>query len=290
MAKKKHVVEKALSFSGPLPYVPKGELFIERSFLNETFPCSCSYLDKLRDALSILELDMVGIPFSDKEIIKKRNLKKLEDVFLVCNFEGPFSFWMGRLGFIEVLKALRKDRRIIFELTEKFLRGFRKRLPIYKDLGFSGIAIVDDIAGNDGVFFSKNDFEILLKPVYSELVEDVKAHGLFIFFHSDGNLEGYIDEFVNMGFDCLHTLDAGAGMDVYKIMASIKKRVCFMGHIDLLKWDEETVEREIKRAKEIFLDGGMIIGSISGLFGSLLKEKILVLYPGLKERIKGRTI
>jgi len=290
MVKKRDVVKQALSSGGLLPYVPRGELFIDMSFLNWMPLRSEGYFEKFKEILFILELDMVGISSNEKELITKKDLEELEDIFLVYNVNGPFSFYLEHLGFIETLKASRKDRGKILALGETYLKYFKETLPLYRDLGFSGIAIADDIAGNNGAHSCRDDFEALLKPFYLEMVKAIKTHNLYVFFHSDGNLERYIKDFVNIGFDCLYTFDGQAGMDVYKIMETIQKEVCFMGHIDLYEWDLEKIEKEIKKAEEMFLRGGMIIGSTSGLSKSLSLEKVLALYPGLKRAIKDEAI
>lgn len=285
MINKKFNVEQALSFSGPLPYVPKGELFIERTFIDEIFPQKYHYFEKFKNFISLLDIDLVGIFPYEKELMDRKNLKVLEEVFLVCNIQGIFSFLVERLGFIETFKAFRINRQKIFDITETFLKEFKTQLYMYRDLGFNGIAVVDDIAGNRGPFFSKSDFEEILKPVYSEMVKVVKSYGQFVFFHSDGNLERYLVDFVNMGFDCLHMFDAEAGMDIYRVKTNLQKNVCFMGHIDLLGWNIERIEREVKKAEGLFLSGGLILGSTTGLFRGILKEKIVALYPQMKGRI-----
>lgn len=290
MVQKKIVVKRALCVEGPLPYLPRGELFIEKSFLNTVFPGPESYFGKFKNVLSLLDIDIVGIFPHEENFIKEKRFNELEDLFLVCNIQGPFSFWTSHLGFLETLKTFRKDRRTIIDISKKFLREFKAKLPFYKDLGVSGIAIVDDIAGNEGTFFSKNDFQTLLMPLYAEMVQMVKSLDLFAFFHSDGNLEGYLRDFVSMGFDCLHTFDARGGMDVYKIKENLQEPVCYMGHIDLFGWNTERIKSEVERAKEVFLSGGLILGSTSGLCKDLSKEKVLALYPQLKKRIEDGTI
>jgi len=287
MTEKKSVVERAISFGGPLPYLPKGELFIQNSFLNALFPRSDNYFIKLNKAIHLLGLDLIGIFPLEKmdDIVRTDSFKELKHLFLVCNIYGPFSFWTKHLGFLETLKAFRKDRKILLDLSEVLLSQFSRLLPLYREYGFNGIAIIDDIAGNDGTFFSKNDFQALLEPVYRAMVEIIKSSNLFLFFHSDGNLENCLIEFADMGIDCLNTFDVQAGMDIYSVKERLRKSVCFMGHIDLLRWDTARILSEIKRAEETFSGGGLILGSSSGLCERSLKKGIHSLYPGIKRMI-----
>lgn len=283
MVQKKKVVKRALCLEGPLSYLPRGELFIDKSFLNTFFPGQQSYFEKLKGVLSLLDLDIVGIFPCGENFVKESRFNEFEDMFLVCNVQGPFSFWIRHLGFLETLKAFRKDKSTILDISKIFLREFKANLLSYGELGFNGIAIVDDIAGNEGTFFSRNDFQTLLKPLYAEMVQMVKSLDLFAFFHSDGNLEEYLRDFARMGFDCLHTFDARGGMDVYKMRENLQEPVCFMGHIDLFGWNVERIKQEVERAKETFLSGGLILGSTSGLCQGLLKERVFALYPSLKK-------
>lgn len=288
MIEKKSLVERAISFGGSLPYLPKGELFIQNSFLDALFPPSDNYFSKLKQAIPLLELDLIGIFPVEKmeDITKTDTFRELKNLFLVCNIYGPFSFWTQHLGFLETLKALRKDKKTLFNLSENLLNNIKIKLPLYREYGFDGVAIIDDIAGNDGVFFSMVDFKTLLEPVYRRMAEIIKSCGLFLFFHSDGNLEKYLIEFLNMGIDCFNTCDTQAGMNIYRMRESLTKRVCFMGHIDLFEWNAGRIISEIKKAEKTFSGGGLILGSSSGLCERSLKKDIHALYPGLKVRIK----
>lgn len=279
---KKEVVKRAITFDGP-PYLPKGELFIEKDFIESLIPFKLKSLEKTKLICELLELDLFAL--SEMEIDPKR-IETLKDLFLVLNIPGPFSLWIKSFGFFETLKAMRKDKKRLLESFEKFFSSFKEKIPQIKDCGFDGIAILDDICGSKGLICSKKDFEEVLKPLYEKLSGLIKSQGFFLFFHSDGHIDDYLQSFLDLGVDCLHTFDSQAKMDLYEIKEKIDRRACFMGHIDLFAWQEEKIKEEIERAKREFALGGLVLGSSCGLSKEVPKGKMALLYPKIEEFLK----
>jgi hypothetical protein len=55
--------------------------------------------------------------------------------------------------------------------------------------------------------------------------------------------------------------------------------MAFMGHIDLLAWNENRISEEIQQAAIEYKNGGLIIGSAGGLSLETAETKLGVLYP-----------
>lgn len=283
--KGKEAVRRAIHFDGPLPYLPKGELFIDQSFLEALFPEEKGYWERLVKAVEILDLDLVGLSLQLLEGHGMNRLELLRHLFLLAEVEGPFSFAGRRLGFLEAMRCFRRSPDTLVRLCEEYVDCLEEKVENVKKLDLDGLVLIDDLGGIEGPFFSLEDFRRILKHAYRRIAEMVKGSGLYLFFHSDGRVEDRLGDFLEMGYDCLHTCDSSAGMDPYRLKAHLKGQVCLMGHLDLLFWDEEKMRCELEKARREFCAGGLILGSSSGLTRKSLGRAILQLYPRLRERI-----
>jgi hypothetical protein len=144
--------------------------------------------------------------------------------------------------------------------------------------------LADDIAGNNGLLFSLRYFNDVVLPVYSRLAAIIKSAGLYAFIHSDGDMRKIIDLISEAGYDCLHPIDAQAGLDLPALQKEFGEKISFMGHIDMLGWDEKRIHDEIGLAEERSKNAGLILGSTGGISMGIPEDKLCLLYPSWKER------
>jgi uroporphyrinogen decarboxylase len=150
--------------------------------------------------------------------------------------------------------------------------------------GFKAIAITDDIAGNAGLFFSYNSFVDLIWPAYRKLGKMIKKNGLFSIFHSDGDIRKVIGLLIEAGFDCIHPVDSQAGLNLYALKKEFGEKISWMGHINIVDWKKEQINKEINLAEHSFRKGGLILGSTCGLSMETISDKLDLLHPQWSKR------
>jgi hypothetical protein len=92
-----------------------------------------------------------------------------------------------------------------------------------------------DFAYNSGGFISPQMFRDLFFEANRARVDNVKkAHGKFVVKHCCGNVNQFLDLFVELGYDCYQSIQQSAGMD----LREVKERV---GN-DLVLWGGVPVE------------------------------------------------
>jgi uroporphyrinogen decarboxylase len=67
-------------------------------------------------------------------------------------------------------------------------------------------------------------------------------------FHTDGDVNGVMDLYLEAGFDCLQPLEAKANMDVRRLCPRYGDRMAFFGNIDVMTMatnDLARIEAEI---------------------------------------------
>lgn len=267
----------------PVGFLPKGELFIGRDFLDHYFyEDKGKYTKQLERAAQCLDLSLIGV-WLDTEwydsLLSEMRCQDLQQYFTVGCINGPISKLIGKYGFFDAMVSVRNDASLFSGIVTNLLKDIENRAQLAHANGFKAIAITDDIAGNKGLLFSFNYFADVVLPVYREIAQIIKKNNLFAFFHSDGDTRKIINPLIEAGYDCLHPIDTLAGLNLYELKKEFGERVCFMGHIDMVTWSKEHIKNEISLAEDKFKTGGLILGSSSGLSMKTLNDSLCILYP-----------
>ena len=124
--------------------------------------------------------------------------------------------------------------------------------------------IVDDLAFGSGPILRPAAFRRFIFPWYEEMAAVCRAHGLYLFFHTDGILWDLMEDLIGLGIHALHPIDPTC-MDIEKAKRRIGGRVCLFGNIanDLLAegTSEEVADLVKKRLKVLAPGGGYCLGS-----------------------------
>jgi len=264
-------------------FLPRGELFINRDFLDHCFwKYKGEYVKQLETTAQHLGLSVIGIELSTEwshSLLFDMSYKKLEQYFTVGCINGPIFSLIKDHGFFNAMLSMKNNPSLFSDIVAKLLRDTEKKAKLAHANGFRAIAITDDIAGNKGLFFSFSYFVDVVWPVYKKIAEIIKENGLFTFFHSDGDMRKVIELLIEAGYDCIHPIDAQAGLNLYELKKEFDEKVSFMGHIDMIAWSEEHIIKEISLAEDQFKKGGLILGSTCGISMETLNNKLGVLYP-----------
>jgi Uroporphyrinogen decarboxylase (URO-D) len=270
----------------PVKGLPRGELFLYRDFLDGYFNrYRGDYLKQLAAAAERLDLSLVGIELNNKTspvVINENNCQVLETFYTVGCLDGPVSGLIAEVGFLKAMVSTKNNPALFSGIAAEWVGLTEKMVEQAKTSGLRAIAVADDIAGNQGLFFSTTYFQDEVWPIYKTIVEIIKGKGLSAFFHSDGDIRKIIPLLIEGGFDCLHPVDTPAGMDLYELKRDFGDKITFMGHVDLLSWTWDQVHRNIILAEKVFSAGGLVLGSAGGLSLKTVNENIEILYPDWK--------
>jgi hypothetical protein len=109
-----------------------------------------------------------------------------------------------------------------------------------------GMYIWGDVAYRQGMFFSPRDWRRYFKSIVARLCEIAHSHNLSVIYHNCGNAREIFDDFIEVGVDAIHPLEAKAGLDVVELKEEYGDRVAFVGNLDvtLLACNDQTEVRE----------------------------------------------
>ncbi len=268
-------------------FLPRGELFIGNDFLGYYFPeYSGSYCKQIQKAAQELGVSLVGIDLNSGcsgSLFKKGSYKALGEFFTVGYINGPFADLIEKYGFKNGILSTKKEPFLISDIAAKSLKDLENKIKSARANGLNAICIADDIAGNRGLLFHLDYYSNILWPLYKKMAGIIKEYGMFAFFHSDGEMTKAIELLIEALFDCINPVDSQAGMDLYKLTQEFGQRVSFMGHIDIISWNEERIQKEVVLAGKSFQNGGLILGSTCGISMKTFGNKAGFLFPQWKK-------
>ena len=138
--------------------------------------------------------------------------------------------------------------------TDLTLREYEESLR--RGAQADGLWIYGDMAFNHATLCSPAMYRELIWPSHTRLADWAHQHGMKFIYHTDGDVNGVIDLYMEAGFDCLQPLEAKANMDLRKLAPRYGDRLAFMGNVDIMVLatnDHTSIEQEV-RAK---LEAGM---------------------------------
>ncbi|HEY3417558.1 MAG TPA: uroporphyrinogen decarboxylase family protein, partial [Armatimonadota bacterium] len=136
--------------------------------------------------------------------------------------------------------------------------------------------LVSDVAFNGGPFISPPMFREFIIPYMHRHIPALKAEGLIVIQHSDGNLLPILDDWISPGMHMLHSLDPMAGMDMAEVKRRTYGKVALMGNVQcnlLQDGPEEAIRASARYALQHAAPGGGYVFSSSN-----------TIFPGLPLR------
>ncbi len=144
------------------------------------------------------------------------------------------------------------------------------------EVGVDFVNLVSDVAFNQGPFISPPMFREFIIPYMHRHIPALKAMGLIVIQHSDGNLMPILDDWISPGMHLLHSIDPMAGMDMAEVKRRTYGKVAIMGNVQcnlLQDGPDEGIRASARYALQHGAPGGGYIFSSSN-----------TIFPGLPLR------
>jgi hypothetical protein len=132
-------------------------------------------------------------------------------------------------GFSETLMDLADDRKEIYQLRDDLLGFNMDWLDRWLANEYQGLHFADDWGSQAGMLISPAKWRSFFKPVYGAMFSKVKAAGLDVWFHSDGNIAAILPDLLELGVDVLNCQASLIGLEKLKPYAG---KICFRTDID----------------------------------------------------------
>lgn len=148
------------------------------------------------------------------------------------------------------LMAMAEEPEWLVDVAETFTDVTLQNYEAVLSAGIrpDGLWIYGDMAFKTSTMCSPAMYRELFWPQHKRLADWAHSHGMKVIFHTDGNVNGVIDLYLEAGFDCLQPLETKAGMDIRSLAPRYGDRLSFFGNIDVMQMitnNPELIEQEI---------------------------------------------
>lgn len=150
-----------------------------------------------------------------------------------------------------VAMAMVTDPEWVRDMSQTYTDCLLREFDAIWSLGLEvdGVFMWGDMAYNRGTFCSPKMYREFIWPDHKRLADWAHGHGLKFIYHTDGNVNGVMDLYIDAGFDCLQPLEAKAKMDIRDLCPQYGDRIAFQGNINVMVMmtnDLDRIEDEIR--------------------------------------------
>lgn len=194
-----------------------------------------------------------------------------------CQMRGMENSMMDLLESPELVDA-------ILDRVEEIQTGMMSRFFARAGKSLDLVFISDDIAGQTSLLMAPALWKRYLQPRLKRWCDLIHAHGLKVFYHTDGAARPLIGPILDCGVDVLNPIQhACPGMDLLELKRDFGDRVIFHGGVDnqfaLPRGTAEDVRRETRHCMETLGAGkqGFICCSCHNVQAGTPLENILAM-------------
>jgi uroporphyrinogen decarboxylase len=170
-----------------------------------------------------------------------------------CHLTGVEGFEETRslMGDEITLMAMAEDPEWVQDVSRTFTNVMIRNLDAMMAVGIEpdGLWIYGDMAFKTATMCSPAMYRELIWPDHKRLADWAHVHNMKFIFHTDGDINGVMDLYVQAGFDCIQPLEVKASMDVRTLIPKYHRDLAFFGNIDVMAMatnDLPRIEAEIE--------------------------------------------
>jgi len=121
------------------------------------------------------------------------------------------------------------DKRV-WRLRDDFLELNLRWIDRWLEHEYDGLSFADDWGAQQNLLISPDLWDAFFKPCYAKMFDKVKAAGLDVHFHTDGNIRAIVGDLIDLGVDVLNCQSTVIGQDFLK--KNFAGKVTFRTDID----------------------------------------------------------
>lgn len=152
-----------------------------------------------------------------------------------------------------------EDMSVLIEHVMGFQRVYLKK---WLEMDIDAVTFGDDWGSQQSLLISPEQWKIIFKPLYKELIDMIKAAGKKVFFHSDGYILDLYPEFIELGVDALNSQLWCMGVE--KVAEKYAGKITFWGEISrqttLPNGTPQEIRECVKKMKNLLYKNGGLIG------------------------------
>ena len=227
------------------------------------------------------------VVFPDMESVRE-TLAPHKNSVTVLDVPFPFKIAWHICGLEHFLMQMALSPEFVNQLYDQIYEFVSRKAVLGAKAGFDVIAVVGDLAGQNGMMFSTEMFGRFDLPRFTRLVDAIKKANseVKVLYHSDGNMEAVIPQLIQCGVDIVNPIQT-ACMDPIAIKEKYGDKITLHGTISVQdtipNGSVEDVRNEvIHRIEKVGYNGGLVISPENSIPYNAPLENVLAVYETVR--------
>ena len=206
----------------------------------------------------------------------------------------PFERAIAMQGLEDCVVGMALDPEVSIALLARIAGLCKALMGHFLDAAGDELDIVkigDDLGSQQGLLISPAMYRRILKPIHADYIAFVRSRTKAkVFFHTDGDVSGLLDDLVEIGVDILNPIQTTAGR--MADLGGLKRRygdaLAFCGAIDtqhiLPRGTPDEVRAEVRRVIEALgAGGGYLLAAVHTIMNEVPAENVLAMVDAAVE-------
>ena len=229
------------------------------------------------------------LPSEEDCINQIRAIKEIagNDFFIAGTVGGMIGTIPDGNSIYSFVDELYENPEGVHKNAEKKLNDLIDLSLKYIDAGADGLVNASDLAIGNNTFLSPIQLDEFFFPYFNRWVNIIKKAGSYSILHSDGNINGIMDQILASGVDAIQCVDPLAHMDIVSLKKQVEGKLTLIGNVDcslLMTGNAEEIENTCKYVLDnCKYGGGYVFGGCNAIFKGIPPENYQVLVDSRKK-------
>lgn len=223
-----------------------------------------------------------------------------------CRQYEDYAVYLGRPGYMDLINGIAFGRgveQVLLDIAIEdpvFMAIMEKRANFFltlceRALDAAGDCIDilfmgDDYGTQNGLLMHPETWRRLFKPRMKAMIDLAHSHDCKVIHHSCGSTRLIMEDFIEIGLDCLQTIQPQAvGMDPAELKQEFGNRLCFHGAIDVQGGLQKATPDEVRqmvrdRIAVMNKGGGYICAPSHNIQPDTPLENVLAMYEEIHDQ------
>lgn len=153
------------------------------------------------------------------------------DLFVrACACPRPWERMQFLRGTVNAMMDMAMPEMGAKALLKKIHDFYMKEMEFWASTDVDALMFMDDWGSQQHLLISPKTWRDIFKPLYKDYCNLARAHGKFIFMHSDGNISQIYEDLVEIGVSAVNS--QLFVMDMEDLARRVKGKITFWGEID----------------------------------------------------------
>ena len=220
-------------------------------------------------------------------------VKELKDEYFISGNAsiGLFEHGWTLRGYRNFIRDLYTNQKFIVKLLDRLLEWKIEQGKYFAESGVDMVFLSDDLGMQTGLMLSPDIIRKFFIPRYRKWFRELKKKGVYVLFHTDGNVEKIIPDLIEAGIDILNPIQPEC-MDPAKIKKTYGNKIAFHGTISLQETlpfgsIQDVRNEALERIRTMGYDGGLILAPCHTVDQHVPIENVVALYETIQKSKAG---